>query len=138
MVSRQVIYRVLILVTIILVMILLIISSYNRTSNLGQSIGKLRVLNKSTITYLSDVIELKEYVVFYSTQCKSCIHLLPWLKKQKNMMLICLDDDSTNRDHDISHIIDLDKIKIMYLPYIVKIDSNYTIIKELRFGEIKS
>ena len=138
MISSQVIQKVSILATIILVAILLILSLYNRTSNLGQSIGNLRVLKKSTINYLSDVIEPKEYVVFYSTQCKSCMRQLPWLKKQKNMMLICLDNDYPNSDPDVSYLIDRNKVKIAYLPYIVRVDSNYKIIKELKSYEIKS
>lgn len=138
MISRQVIKKASILATIILLAILLILSLYNRTSNLGQSIGNLRVLKKSTINYLSDVIVPKEYVVFYSTQCKSCIYQLPWLKKQKNMMLICLENNYPKGDSDILYLIDRDRIKIMYLPYIVQVDSNHKIIKELKFSDIKS
>jgi hypothetical protein len=138
MISRQVIQRAFILVAIILVAILLVLPLYNRTSNLGRSIGNLRILNKNTISYLSNVSKPYNYVIFYSLSCKSCEYLLPLFKKQKNITLVCLDSENINTDTSMFKLIDREMVKIRYLPYIVRVDSNHKIIQELKLDEIKN
>lgn len=81
-------------------------------------------------------IEYQKFVLFFSYDCSACRELSD--NKFIADKFIFVNVDYNKRiPTDVFQLIPSKELEVFYIPYIVRIDSNYTIIKEYRLNEIQ-
>ena len=84
----------------------------------------------------SYLIMLDDVIVFFSYDCSACKELSD--NKFVADKLIFVNVDYNKRiPTDVYQLIPSKELEVFYIPYIVRIDSNYTIIEEYKLYEIQ-
>lgn len=106
--------------------------------NLGVSLKGVYVKKGSEKMKLSSIInqEYQKFVVFFSYDCSACKELSD-NKFIADKLIFVNVDYNKKIPTDVFQLIPSKKLEVFYIPYIVRIDSNYTIIEEYKLYEIQ-
>jgi len=106
--------------------------------NVGVSLKGLYVKKGNEIMKVSSIINTEDqmFIVFFSYECTAYKTLLD-NKSVANKFIFINVDYNKSIPSDVFQLIPSKEIEIFYIPYIVKIDSNYIIIEEYKLYEIE-
>lgn len=130
--------KILLIIFIIVVLSIIITSFYIKTSNIGKSVQYLEIKNSDRSYSLQEILnpQINKYIAFFSFECPSCKELINNKTLSKHFFLINVDFNANVPANYYQLAID-NTIEIFYLPYFVKVDTSFKIIKEYKISEIE-
>lgn len=128
--------KLLLIITLLILVCLLLMPLLIKHDNIGVDLNNIDIRKNEEIINISVICKLKKekILVFYSYKCSACKKLLSFKSFKEKFIFINVDFDKKLIGNDLQ-LSPTKELRIFYLPYIVKLDSNYIIIKEYKLYE---
>lgn len=118
-------------ILLVIIFCIIIVSYLYLIKDEGINISDIELINSNNkIVKLHEILDEKEYLFFYSDDCNTCEKIIPLISRNYKILMICLDRPIENGNAEWS-IYKNKILKIKYVPYILNINRNCTVIREI-------